>query len=49
MKITIYISPEGQATVRWPAGLIPDSETVRRVAQILNEAAAERRETEKPA
>ena len=38
MTITIYLPGDGTAVIRWPAGLIPDSETVKRVAEILNDA-----------
>lgn len=39
MTITIYLPGDGTAVIRWPAGLMPDSETVKRVAEILNNAA----------
>ena len=43
MKITIYLNSDGKAVIRWPAGIIPDTETVHRVVEILNEEATRRR------
>ena len=36
-KITIYFPGNGTAVVRRPKDTIPDTDTVNRVAQILNE------------
>ena len=36
-KITIYFPGNGTAVIRYRKGIIPDSETVNRVAHILNE------------
>lgn len=40
--IKIYFTEDGKAVIRYPAGLIPDSESVKRVSQILNREALHR-------
>ncbi len=40
-KVVIYFPGNGTAVIRWPKDCIPDSDTVRRIAQILNEQAQE--------
>jgi len=36
-KVMIYFPGDGTAVVRWPLGVIPDTETVERIKKILNE------------
>lgn len=36
-KVMIYFPGDGTAVIRWPLGVIPDTETVGRIKKILNE------------
>lgn len=36
--LTIYITPDNKAVIRFPAGVIPDDATCKKVKAILREA-----------
>ena len=35
MKITVYVNADGLISVRFPKGVVPDRDTLERVAEIV--------------
>lgn len=38
--ITVYISPDGEITIRWPKGIIPDKATIEEISRTIEKSDA---------
>ncbi|MDD6041951.1 MAG: hypothetical protein PUD63_12285 [Clostridia bacterium] len=41
-KMTVYISPDGEITIRWPRGSIPDRATIEELSRMIEKTEAAR-------